>query len=105
MISGGSLVSKDVPPYVKAAHYPLSFVGANFLGLRRRGFTGEQITLIQDIFRILFQSGCTYSKACEMVMEQFPKSEERDTIISFIRESKRGILKPFNPAKEGEEVD
>ena len=57
MISGGSLVAKDVPPFVKAARFPITFVGANFIGLRRRGFTAEQIGEIQDIFRVLFQDG------------------------------------------------
>ncbi len=105
MISGGSLVGKDVPPYVKAAHFPLSFVGANFIGLRRRGFTPEQIAHIHDIFRVIFQSGYAYGKACDMVMEQVPQSEERDMIVEFIRESKRGILKPFNKLKDGEDID
>jgi len=40
-ISGGSLVRKDVPPYAKAAREPLSYVGINSIGLRRRGFTSE----------------------------------------------------------------
>lgn len=105
MIGGGSLVSKDVPPYVKAAHLPLSFVGANFIGLRRRGFSQEKVAEIQEIFRILFQSGYGYGKACEMVEEQFPASPERDEIVAFIRDSKRGILKPFNPNKKDEDID
>lgn len=99
MIAGGSLVSKDVPPYVKAGHQPLAFVGANTIGLRRRGFTSEKIAEIQEIFRILFQSGYAYGKACNLVEEQFPRSPERDQIIGFIRESKRGIMKPYNPGK------
>ncbi len=105
MLSGGSLVSKDVPPFVKAAHFPLSFVGANFIGLRRRGFTTEKINEIQDIFRILFQSGFGYTKGCDMVMAEIPQSEERDMIVNFIRESKRGILKPYNSMKAGDEVE
>lgn len=105
MISGGALVGKDVPPYVKAGHYPLSFVGVNFIGLRRRGFTSEQVAHVQDIFRIIFQNGYGYTKACDMVMEQLPQSEERDMIVAFIRDSKRGVLKPYNPNKAGEEVD
>lgn len=105
MVGGGSLVTKDVPPFVKAAHLPLSFVGANFIGLRRRGFSTETISEIQEIFRIVFQSGFGYTKACDMVMERFPQTVERDLIVSFIRDSKRGILKPYNVAKEGEEVD
>lgn len=86
------------PPYVKAAHLPVSFVGANFIGLRRRGFSTEKITEIQNIFRILFQSGYGYGRACDIVMEQFPQTPERDEIVGFIRSSKRGILKPYNSA-------
>ena len=54
MISGGSLVRKDVPPFVKAAREPLSYIGINSIGLRRREFTEEKINEIQDIYRILF---------------------------------------------------
>ncbi len=105
MLAGGSLVGKDVPPYVKAAHFPLSFVGANFIGLRRRNFGSEKIAEIQDIFRILFQNGYAYGKACDIIMEQCPESPERDLIVSFVRASKRGILKPYNSAKDGDEVE
>lgn len=105
MISGGSLVGKDVPPYVKAGHTPLSFVGANFIGLRRRGFTSDQITQIQEIFRIIFQNGYGYGKACDIVMETVPQSHERDEIVDFIRSSKRGVLKPYNKAKASEDLD
>ena len=105
MTSGGSLVAKDIPPYVKAAHYPVSFVGANFIGLRRRGFSPEKISEIQEIFRIIFQSGYMYSKACDIVMATCPESPERDEIVAFIRESKRGIIKPFNPKKADIETD
>ena len=101
MISGGSLVSKDVPPYVKAARNPLSYVGANFIGLRRRGFTSEKIGEIQEIFRILFQSGYGYTKACNIIEESLPASPERDLIVNFVRDSKRGVIKPFN-AKAGD---
>ena len=54
-VTGGSLVRKDVPPYVKSAREPLSYVGINSVGLRRRGFTSEKIREIQDIYRILYQ--------------------------------------------------
>lgn len=105
MLSGGSLVSKDIPPFVKAAHNPLSFVGANFIGLRRRGFSPEKINEIQEMFRILFQSGYNYSRACEMVENQVPQSAERDLVLDFIRSTKRGILKPYNPKKSDDEIE
>jgi UDP-N-acetylglucosamine acyltransferase len=103
MIGAGTFVNKDIPPFVKASHEPITYVGANTIGLRRRGFTDEQVHLIQSIFRIIFQSGYSYGKACDMVMEQFPQSAERDMIVNFIRESKKGILKPWNPRRKEEE--
>lgn len=103
MISGGSLVAKDVPPFVKAARFPITFVGANFIGLRRRGFTAEQIGEIQDIFRIIFQDGHSYGRACDIVMAQFAQSDLRDEVVDFIRSSKRGILKPYNATIAAEE--
>ncbi len=105
MVAGGTLLSKDVPPYVKAGHTPPSFVGANFIGLRRRGFNSEKIAEIQDIFRIIFQSGFSYSKACNIVMEEVAQSPERDLIVNFIKESKRGIIKPFNSNKSSDDID
>jgi UDP-N-acetylglucosamine acyltransferase len=53
-VTGGSLVRKDVPPYVKAAREPLSYAGINSVGLRRRGFSEDKINEIQDIYRTLF---------------------------------------------------
>lgn len=105
MVGGGTLVGKDIPPFVRAAHYPASYVGANFIGLRRRGFTSEDISYIQDMFRILFQSGYGYGKACDIVEKKMPESKYRDEVLDFIRSSKRGILKPYNPkAKDIDEM-
>ena len=95
MISGGSLVRKDIPPYVKAAREPLSFIGINSIGLRRRGFTEEKITEIQDIYRILFQKNNNTSQAIIKVETELKSSPERDTITSFVRNSGRGIMKGY----------
>ena len=96
MISGGSLVRKDVPPYVKAAHEPLSYVGINSVGLRRRGFSNETIADIQNIYRILFVRGLSNSHALEAVDKEIPNSEERDIILNFVRNSARGIMKGYS---------
>ena len=96
MISGGSLVRKDIPPYVKAAKDPVSFVGINSIGLRRRGFTSEKIGEIQNIYRQLFQSENNITQAMEVIDTDFPASKERDEIISFIRSSQRGIMKGYS---------
>jgi UDP-N-acetylglucosamine acyltransferase len=95
MISGGSLVRKDVPPYTKAAREPLAYAGINSVGLRRRGFTSEKIGEIQEIYRYIFMKGINNTKALDMIAESVPQSEERDYIINFIRSSERGIMKGY----------
>ncbi len=95
MIQGGSLVSKDVPPYVKVGNAKLSYGGINSIGLRRRSFTNEQITGIQNIYRVLFQSGLNNSDAIEKMEAELPASKERDEIILFIKNSQRGIIKGY----------
>ena len=95
MISGGSLVRKDVPPYVKAAHEPLAYVGINSVGLRRRGYSDEKITNIQDIYRLIFVKGYNNTHAVEAVERDIRPSEEKNQILSFIRSSTRGIMKGY----------
>lgn len=98
MISGGSLVSKDVPPFAKAARYPLSYVGINSIGMRRRGFSNEKINEIQDIYRILFVKGYNTTQAVSIIESTMQATSERDTILQFIQRADRGIMRGFKPA-------
>ena len=93
MIQGGSKVGKDVPPYIIAAREPLSFYGINSVGLNRRGFTPEQIHIIQEAYRLIYQSDLNTTQALDKIEATMPASAERDTIISFVRQSTRGIVK------------
>jgi UDP-N-acetylglucosamine acyltransferase len=95
IISGGSLVRKDVPPYTKAGREPLSYVGINSVGLRRRGFTSDQINEIQDIYRTIFLKKFNVSKALDIIETEREATEIRDEIIDFIRNSNRGVMKGF----------
>lgn len=95
MISGGSLVRKDVPPYVKAGREPLSYAGINSIGLRRRGYSNEAITAIQDIYRILYVSGLNTTDALARIEAEMPATSERDEIILFIQNAKRGIMRGY----------
>lgn len=96
MVSGGSLVRKDVPPYTKAAKEPLSYVGINSIGLRRRGFGIEKIREIQDIYRILYQKNYNNSQALGIIEAEMEATTERDEIILFIKNSQRGIMKGYS---------
>ena len=94
-VTGGSLVRKDVPPYVKAAREPLSYAGINSVGLRRRGYSGEKINEIQDIYRTLFVKNNNITKALDIIETDFKPTEERDIILNFIQNSQRGVMKGF----------
>jgi UDP-N-acetylglucosamine acyltransferase len=95
MVSGGSLVRKDVPPYIKVAKEPLRFIGINKIGLERNNFNKEQIATISSMFRILFQEGNNISKAIEIIEKNTENCIEKKEIIKFIKNSKTGIVKGF----------
>jgi len=97
MISGGSLVRKDVPPFIKAGREPLSYVGINSIGLRRRNVTNEKIREIQDIYRYIYQKGLNTSQAIEIIEAEMPATPERDEILLFVKDSKRGIIRGYFP--------
>ena len=96
MISGGSLVRKDVPPFVKAGREPLSFVGINSIGLRRRSFSDEEIGEIQEIYRVLYQKNHNNTQAINKIEIDFKVSKNRDEIIDFVKNSGRGIMRGYN---------
>ena len=95
MLQGGALVNKDIPPFVKAAREPIAYAGINSIGLRRRGFTSEQIRDIQEIYRYLYLSGLNNSDAIERIEAELPATPERDEIIMFVRNAKRGIIRGY----------
>ncbi len=97
MIAGGSLVRKDVPPFIKAGREPLAYVGINSIGLRRRNFSNEKIREVQDIYRYIYQKGLNTSQAVEIIEAEMPASPERDEILLFIKDSKRGIIRGYFP--------
>ena len=94
-ITGGSLVRKDVPPFVKGAREPMSYVGINSIGLRRRGFKSEKIREIQNIYRILYQKNYNNTQAVRLIEADMEATTERDEILQFIKNSKRGIMKGY----------
>jgi UDP-N-acetylglucosamine acyltransferase len=100
MIQGGSRTGKDVPPYAMAGREPVSFTGINSIGLRRRGFTNETIYAIQEVYRIIYQRGLNISDALDFVEANLPATKERDEILLFIRDSKRGIIRGYFDGKE-----
>lgn len=102
-IAGQSAISKDVPPFIKAGKSPLGFAGINSVGLKRRGFSQDTINSIMDIYRIIFYRNLNTTQALSAIEEEIPFFPERDRIVSFIRESSRGIIK--SAGEENSEED
>ena len=93
MLQGGALVNKDIPPYVKAAREPISYVGLNSIGLHRNGFSQDDIMTISEIYRVLYLSDLNVTNAIKLIKETLPESTYRDEIVSFIENSERGVIR------------
>lgn len=95
-VAGGSLVRKNIPPFIKAAREPLSYIGVNSIGLRRRGFDNDRILRIEDIYRTLYVQNGNMTQAIKVADIELPVSEEKEIILAFIRASDKGIIRgPF----------
>lgn len=95
MVQGGALINKDIPPFVKAAREPIAYTGINSVGLRRRGFSSETIREIKEVYRYIYMSNLNVTDAIERIEAELPATPERDEIIQFIRNSKRGIIRGY----------
>jgi len=101
MVGGGFRISKDIPPYTLCGREPICYVGVNIVGLRRRGFDSDVIRNIKDIYDTIYFQGNNISDGCARVEAGFPPSEEKDTILNFIRNSKRGIVRHGDTREKG----
>jgi UDP-N-acetylglucosamine acyltransferase len=95
-VAGGSMVRKDVPPFIKVGREPLAFIGINSVGLNRNGFLDEQIKRIQEAYRTVFQSNLNSSQALDVLEQEETNSDEKFKIIEFLKKSERGIVKGYS---------
>ena len=95
MIQGGTRLGKDIPPFTIAGREPVCFSGVNLIGLKRSGFSNEKINEIQEIYRLIYQSGYNFSEAIMRVEDTFEKTKEMEEIVSFVKNSPRGIVRGY----------
>ncbi len=103
MVSGMSGVLSDVAPFTKVFGVPVSFMGINSVGLKRRGFDKGQIDTIHDIYRVIYQRGLNISQAVAHIQMYMGPSAEMEQIVSFIENSRRGIVKGVMREAEAQE--
>ena len=93
MFQGGSRTSQDIPPYVIAGKEPIRYAGLNIIGLRRRGFSNEQIELIKEAYNIIYNGTGTRAEAIQQIKDTLTITPEIQYIIDFVGSSERGIIK------------
>jgi len=94
IVGAGSKVVQDVPPFLLADGHPVRPHGLNLVGLRRRGFTREEIREIQLAYDIVYSRSLRVEEAISHLREQFPTSPQVAQIISFLEQAERGIIRP-----------
>ena len=99
---GGALIDKDIPPFVKAARYPIQYCGVNSLGLQRRGFSQESINRINDIYRYIFVKGIPLADAVEQVKEKYGNTDEGKQVLAFIGSANTGLMSGFRSVRKSE---
>ncbi len=104
MIGGASKINKDIPPFVLAGRDPICYCGINLVGLKRRGFDSSVIREIKDIYDTIYFQGYNITDGCSKVEAGFPQTPERDQILSFIKNSRRGIIRA-NDLKERGDIE
>jgi UDP-N-acetylglucosamine acyltransferase len=92
ILAGFTKAVKDIPPYIMAGDNPMKFEGLNVIGLKRRGFTSQQIEGVKEFYKMLYKSGLNVSDAVNKIKSTLPQTEEAKTILDFISRSTRGIL-------------
>lgn len=97
-IGGQTAIRKDVPPYVKAAREPISYVGINVVGLHRRNFPHHQIEAISQIYHLLFVGNHSTTSGINLVKDKMPDNEIKSEILQFIQDSKIGVIKRSSKA-------
>lgn len=93
MVAAGMLLRKDVPPFVKAARESNAFAGVNTIGLRRRGYTADEIAVIKEIYRLLFVEHNNITKAVAAIEEKVIESPYKTQILDFIKSGSRGLIR------------
>lgn len=100
MVGGMSRVTHDIPPYTVGGGVPYKLGGINLVGLKRRGFTQADRSVIASLFNITYRLGHRLEEALERIQSEHGQSPWAQNWIKFCRESKRGLIDLSTKVKE-----
>lgn len=93
MLGGHSALNQDIPPYILASGFRAEPLGVNVEGLKRRGFTSEQINNIKEVYKILYRNGLSYTEAKSQIEKMAKEHPELEVFVKFFKASTRGIIR------------
>lgn len=93
IVGGGSMVSLDIVPYAKASGDRAKLFGVNTIGLKRGGFSKDQVSRIERAYRILFKQGLLLKDAVTVLGSDFPDAPEIERLFAFLTSTRRGIAR------------
>ena len=103
MIGGCSAVSRDVPPFMRAAGHHANLYGLNSIGLRRRGFSVQRIRVLKQAYKLLFRKNQRMTDAIKLARHQFEDSPDVLVLLTFLETSTRGTCRSVRKGQEDQE--
>lgn len=91
MIGGATRITQDIPPYITAAADPVRYAGLNVIGLRRRGFTSEEIAVLKKTYTYIYKAGLNLSQAKVKISTEMGDHPLVKNVLEFLAKSKRGL--------------
>lgn len=91
--AGGSIIVKDVPPFVMVSGHPAEAFGLNLVGIKRQGRTAEDITYLKRAYKLIYRDGLTSEEAIDSLQALVPSCADVQLLIDFMKKSERGITR------------
>ncbi len=91
--SMGSMIDKDVPPYVKVSGYYAKPFGLNSVGMKRHGFSDEALLILRRAYKTIYRKSLTVNEAINELCKMVVDCAEVQPLIDFIKASERGIVR------------
>jgi UDP-N-acetylglucosamine acyltransferase len=89
----GSAITKDIPPYLMVTGNPAEPHGINKEGLKRRGFSSEQIRNLLTAYKLLYRSGLSFEEAKVELRKMAAEHSEVAPFAEFLDNSKRSVIR------------
>lgn len=93
MASGGSMIGQDAAPYTIVQGDRARTVGLNLIGLKRRGFDAQVLTVLKQAYRMVFRSNLTLEEAVVKIENELETSKELSVFVDFLKSSERGLTR------------